>query len=204
MVATNTYQEFLDRCLNQFLNSTNLQLLFEDIYDQVQDSQDLVDYLLTNLNVDTAEGVWLDRLGVLVGLPRPYADQDKDYIFTAKLTGEVDDPEKGCYDSATGKGGYIQTYVGINVVADTSTQVSDAEYRKQIKAKAVANHVSGIPSDFYDFLKDGFDVESDIDDSTVGLIEITIYDFLSQKERRFVEENGPRSAGTRVEIINWP
>lgn len=204
-MATNTYTEFTDRALSQFKGSTNLLLLFEAIYDQVQDSQDMVDYLLDGgLSVDTAEGVWLDVLGTIVGLPRPYADQDKDTIFTVKLTGEVDDPDLGCYDSVAGTGGYTQTYSGINDVSDSSTQVSDSEYRKQIKAKAIANHVSGIPSDFYTFLKNGFDVESDIDDSTVGLIEITVYDFLSQKERRFVEDKGPRSAGTRVEIINWP
>jgi hypothetical protein len=203
-MAVDVYQDFLDRALSQFEESTELLKLFEAIYDQVQDSQDLVDYLEANLNVDDAEGVWLDILGDLVGLPRPYADEARGAIFTAKLSGEVDDPALGCYDSATGSGGYIQTWSGINVVADSSTTVSDAEYRKQIKAKGIANHVSGIPSDFYNFLKTGFNVESDIDDSTVGLIEITIYDYLSQKERRFVEEKGPRQAGTQVEIINWP
>jgi len=201
---TDVFEILEGRILNQFSESTNLLALLEAIYTQLQDTQDMLEALRDDRYIDTAEGVWLDVLGDIVGLPRPYADEDPDYIFTAKLTGEPDDPNKGCYLAGPpATGGYIQTWAGINVVADPTTLVSDVEYRKQIKAKAVANHRDGIISDFFTFLKDGFDVDSTITEQ-IGLISVELEDYLSEKERRFAEEYGPRSAGVKVDFINWP
>lgn len=206
------YNTAVDRVLNQFKASTTFLTLLEDFFSKIEESQTLVEYLRDYLSLDTAEGVWLDVIGVILGLERPYKEQDPGTIFTAKGLGGVDDVYKGCIVEvyAPGKGtpdkigGYIQSYEGLTDIADPTARETDVNYRKLLRAKTFANNQIGTFADIYTYLKDGFDVRSEITAEETGLILVTLYDFLSQRERRHVEQYAPLLAGVAIEFLNWP
>lgn len=194
----------LARLLNQFSDRPNIQALLTDIFARVEDSNDILDDLLSSRDIDTATGVWLDILGDIVGVERPYKELSADYIFTFKENpADPDDPDKAFYDSGPPvTGGYYQSYEGLRDPA--GGLITDAEYRKLVKAKAIGNHVGGTIEDITRFILDGYSVSSHVTEDIPGEIEIELVSALSQGERRAVERNAPRAAGVNLSIINWP
>jgi hypothetical protein len=198
------YNTAVSRLLNQFGSSTNLLKVLESFFTKIEESQTLVEYLRDFLNLNTAEGVWLDVIGVILGLERPYKEQDPDTIFTTKGLGEPDIVTRGTKDSLTGVGGYLQSAEGITNISDPTARETDANYRKLLRAKTFANNQIGTFADIYTYLKDGFDVRSTMTSTQTGLVLITLYDFLSQRERNHVKQFAPLLAGIAIEFTNWP
>lgn len=185
------------RLLFQFKNSPNINALFESICERFQDTDDILQLLLTERSLDDATGYWLDLIGAIVGVPRNNIPAED--IFTFKADGEADDTTKGFF-SAPSDGGRIQSYQGLT----TSEPLDDASYRKQIRAKAIANFSSGTLIDIYKYIYDGFGIETSITDENTGeVVIILLSGYLSQQERYAIMESGPVSAGIRVEIPYW-
>jgi len=199
------YDTAKERVLVQFSSSSRFLLLLEAMYNRLEDTQALIEYLRDNLSVDTAEGVWLDILGDIVGVERPYLGINPANTFTFKWSGQVDDPSKGFYSAGPPEtGGYLETTEGALNPDDPTAKETDENYRKLIKAKAIATGEIGTFADIYTYLKDGFGVRSVLSSDTVGEIKIELLDFLSMGERAHIKQYGPRLAGVRIEFINWP
>jgi hypothetical protein len=201
----------IERLLSQFIQRdtsepTNVQKLFEDIYTGLDSVYNFVLELSAGRYLDTAEGVWLDYIGDLVGVTRKYKELDPEVTFTFKSSGEASTTSKGFYyPSGPTFGGYMQSADGLTEmqVGISTDKETDEEYRKKIKARAVANGASGTVQELYRHILDGFGVQCKIDSPTPGLILITVFDFLSKMDRKYIEKQGPLAAGVRAEIINW-
>lgn len=182
----------------------NLIKLIDIAMDRVDNLNDVYDYLESNLNLNDAEGVWLDLIGEIIGLPRPYREQPYGTIFAFKDDeDDVDDPYKGFLDS--GVGGYFQTTVGTGYLADPTETMDDDTYRLRLASKGLANHVSGTIPDIYTFLTSGFEQTDPAIVSTAGAVNITILeaDTMSQGDRNRLESIGPIAAGVGVNVDNW-
>jgi hypothetical protein len=193
----------LSRLLNQYSDATRIIDLLTDIFARIEDSNDILDDLLNLRDLDSATGVWLDVLGVIVGVERPYKELSSAFIFTFKSNpADPDDPDKAFYDPGGPTGGYYQSYEGLR---DPSGDLADdTEYRKLVKAKALANHVVGTIDDIALFIHGAFGVVSDVQDPISGEVEVELASALSQSERRAVEQLAPLLAGVNLTIINWP
>lgn len=73
-----------ERILQQFRSSTNIKALIKGLMDPVKSTQEDLLHLTQNLNLETAEGFFLDNIGNLVGVLREGRDDD-DYRDAIKL-----------------------------------------------------------------------------------------------------------------------
>jgi hypothetical protein len=210
-MGTTLRDAVIERLLTQFIQRdtstpTNVQKLFEDIYNGLDFVYDFVLELSNGRYIDTAEGVWLDYIGDIVGVKRSHVELDKNLAFTFKLSGEVDSPNKAFYDSAAPiYGGYLQSNEGLTEmsVGISNEKESDESYRRKIKARAIANGASGTVQELFRHILNGFGIQCKIESPTPGLILVTVYDFMSKMDRAYIMRQGPLAAGVSAEIINW-
>jgi len=197
----------LNVVLNQFSVSGNLLDLIRSFVNRIEEVDLLLGQLATLRWIDSAEGVWLDDVGEIVGIDRPFEEVNPDNIFTFKTVyTDPDDPNKG-FGSVPppDTGGYFQSVWGIF----TSTHVDDTEYRKWIKVKIDITYQTGTIPDMYTFVKNAFDAESVISDVTdpilgldTGLVTIELLDPLTPGQKRFLLKYVPRLAGVKVELVD--
>jgi hypothetical protein len=201
MTATS---QAIGRLLNQFSDSFDLQAFVEEIFARLEDTNSILDDLLNKRALDTATGVWLDILGVIVGVERPYKEVSASNIFTFKdNAGDPDDPDKAFYDPGGGpSGGYYQSHEGLR--DPSGDLITDTEYRKVVKAKAIGNHVIGNIEDITRFINEGFGPLSHVTEPDAGEIEVELVTALTQGERRMVERYAPKAGGVNITITNWP
>ncbi|MBF2754045.1 MAG: DUF2612 domain-containing protein [Gammaproteobacteria bacterium AqS3] len=97
------------------------------------------------MHIDTAEGIWLDRIGVRLGVARPSVEIDSDAdrfgFRDGNASNQPSDPDNVPFDSAPFKG----------ALGDRAlVPLNDTEYRAMIKARGVAVTSRG---DFASFQK---------------------------------------------------
>jgi hypothetical protein len=167
---------------------------------------DVFEYIRTKMQIDTAEGVWLDRIfGRIVGLERPPRWQAYGTMFAFKeAEGDIDDPYKG-FESG-GIGGYWQTLEGVQYIADNSQKMSDDDYRDRILGQGIANYSDALITDIWKYITTGFNQNDPTIDSEAGKVTITVEsgDVLSQGDRNLIIEKGPFAAGVEVAVLGWP
>lgn len=83
--------------------------------------QDAVDYLTDMIDIDKAEGVWLDYIGWLVGINRNYGDISKFFSVNAE---DINEEKYFWFDNQT---------------ISSESSLDDEFFRKQIKAKILFN-----------------------------------------------------------------
>ena len=69
-------EQYLNRLASQFKDSENLRGLLSAHLSDFEDISFSLDDLLSDRYLDTAQGVQLDGIGEIVGLPRPVAPVD--------------------------------------------------------------------------------------------------------------------------------
>lgn len=191
--------KMVSRLLNQFTVSTRLIDLLGAINARFDDSDDVLDYLLYYRFIDTASGVWLDVIGDIVGLTRPFTERDD--IFTFKTIGEADDTTLSYSAVAGSTGGVWSSLNG----TPTTTLVSDTIYRAILKARIFATFADPTIANIYLFIKAAFnDTESTVTVPTPGSIEVELATALTNSERRLLVQYAPVAAGFDISIINWP
>ncbi len=91
------------RILDQFKDRPKMLAMLEAIFDRVDNIEDVLIYLRDYRGLETAEGVWLDIIGDIVGIERPPLEQGYATIFAFKDTeDDLDDPHKGLTSSGGG------------------------------------------------------------------------------------------------------
>ena len=189
------------RLLNQFQVSARLKSLLDAINNRFDDSDDVLDYLLYYRFLDTASGVWLDTIGIILGLyPRPYVERE-DGIFTYTDLIEPNDPDLGYSDVALSTGGVWNSLKGL----PTDTLVDDATYRALLTAKIFSTYAEPTIPNVYLFIKLAFnDTESTITVPTPGTVEVELATAITNYERNLLVQLAPVAAGYDVIITNWP
>lgn len=190
------------RLLNQFHRSINIINLIKALVARLEDGDDILGDLATMRWISTAEGVWLDEAGEIIGIERFY-EADDDNIFTYKdAFPGVDDPALG-YSAlpAPGAGGRYMSENGLFL----PTKIDDDEYRKWIYVKAFVTGKAGKYNDIYNFIKLAFDdLESNVTLGGTRKIHVEIATALTQNERIQLVNFAPVSSAVSIDIINWP
>jgi hypothetical protein len=190
-------EQALSRILNQFIDGPNFVNLFTAILNRFEDSHAMLLELLVHRFIDTAEGVWLDYIGDIVGVPRPYEPILDANIFTFKSIGEADDPDKGFGTTSSPLiGGLFQTIDGIT----TDTLADDETYRVYIKAKAQVTFARGTVQDIWLMVDFIFPTLTDINVTSpnIGEVKVLTTPVLQAFERKVVEKYAPVAAGIKV------
>jgi hypothetical protein len=224
-----------ERLINQYRDSPKLKALFNVLIDKAQES--LVEAalpLLYRLDIDKMEGINLDYIGDIVGLPRPpsfTAEQEYlDTVFTYSpngspsggvnnliteggdtLTTEDEEPLVG---EQSGTGGAVvlsetQGYSsysnlstgGVYIASQTFIRMSDADYRRFLKAKILKNNSNGNVFDIEEFGKIVFSNPVEVDESTVGKVLVTLPYSLNAQALNTVVSTLPIAQGVELEIV---
>jgi hypothetical protein len=131
--------DMLDRLFPNFKDSPNIVLLMELLAEPLQDTADVMSYILAHGSIDTAEGELLDFIGEIIGVERPPLQEPVENLFT--LTDEDTDPDdhdnrRGFFSTDDSTGGYLVGIDGLRSVDNPSGKMSDEDYRALIKTKA--------------------------------------------------------------------
>lgn len=179
---------------------------WEDFLTVIAESfQEVVDVLVSLSSEtwkDTAAGVWLDRVGEIVGVLRPF-DEETDNIFTVTEVGdttpsalmgfgEVSDPAQG---------GYVWDLYGLS----KGVNANDPDYLDFIDAKIFATNADASIPGLARYMKNAFGLDVTVARPQVGQITITLpatgYDL---RQRRYMELMCPAIGGIDVLFIGWP
>lgn len=191
----------LERLLNQFEDAEDMIEMFRAIFNRIAEADALLEGLLLNRWLDTAEGVWLDIIGAIVGVPRPVGEVDPSIIFTYRAETDVNDPNKG-YGTLpqVNEVGLYNSIYGLS----TNEPASDDEYRQRIRAKVAVTGAGVAYPDIYRFIRNTFGVEPHLSSPYVGRVEVELEEWISNRNRLFLVESAPVSAAIEIEITNWP
>jgi hypothetical protein len=97
-LKTEEVSKNLSRLISQFADSTNVQSLIRIFSTQMDELNEIVEALRDNTNVNDAYDAWLDIVGRIVGLERPFRQQSYATCFAFKENEtDPDDMWKGFY-----------------------------------------------------------------------------------------------------------
>lgn len=154
-------KKMLEYSISQFRTIPEYEKICEAFTVGLGTIQDTVDYLSNMFDIDTAEGVWLDYIGWLVGEVRgEYIDTDKYFCVNA----EDVNVDKFFY------------FPNISANNNANSNLSDDLFRGQIKAKIAYNHSNGTREDLITIIK--YLVNADkviIEKKAPMLLDIGIY-----------------------------
>lgn len=128
----------------------------------LQDTKDILDYLIDHSSIETAEGVWLDLWGKLLGVPRQLRSWFPNEIFRFKAENEVDpgDTNNAFLSSSGLNGGRFEVSTG---GPRTPTQtMTDIEYRKLIFAKMASLQSGSSRYDLWNYILNAYGIKSKI------------------------------------------
>ena len=199
-VVVNYHEEYHETKPSLFRESENIDRVLQAIFDVCDYQQEDFIWLSQNLlNLDEAEGFHLDLIGGLVGQPRFLSDFNTEPYFgyegsyQSRTFGSATDPSVGGYWNSRS---YFNTA--------TARQLTDSEYRRLIKARAIYNQSNCTANDLLEVVN----LITDGENNTVqllrhGLLQITTDDttgILSYfVDRLYLEDNIlPVAAGVRV------
>jgi len=191
----------LDLIFAKYRHSPIILQVLEILSSPIQDTSDAIDYILSHLSIDTAEGEILDFLGELIGVARPPAQEDA--VFWLCEPWEVaDDPdnEHGLAPPSLDEGGYLTSNEGIASQVDPGTYISDAEYRKIIRAKAATFRNKATRDVVYNYLYQlGTRVKIHEEPRYVEF-EHSSYNDLNYWLRNYIKTRGMKPAGIEIQI----
>jgi hypothetical protein len=192
----------ISRLLNQFTDGPNWLALLTAFMARPEDTDIVLEGLLLERTIDTAEGVWLDQVGDIVGYPRPAEEVGDSGIFTLKAVGDADNSAQGLSSLGALDGGVLTSLVGL----PTGNTASDTVYRQYLYGKVRATYSGSGYADVFTFIDFVFGTGtcSAVTSDDVGVVKIELATSLSGAERRIVEQLAPRSAGVELYIANWP
>jgi len=141
----------VSRILNQLSASQKYIELLTSIVTRLEEVDSLLASLATLRWIDTAEGVWLDTVGAIIGIPRFYGEHLGPFFTYKDAYPGVDDPTLA-YSGLPGPptGGRYQSVYGVS----SDDLIDDDEYRRWIKAKAKATGTAGTLRDIWVFINE--------------------------------------------------
>ena len=155
-------KKLLEYSLSQFRNVPEYVAICDAIAKGMSTIQDGVDYLSNMIDIDKAEGVWLDYIGALVGEYRSeYIDTDKYFCVNAEDVNESK-----------------FFYFPNNSIDGSGTTLSDDLFRGQIKAKIAYNNSKGTREDNIQIFKNYTNaIKVVISKYAPMLLDVTLYPY---------------------------
>jgi hypothetical protein len=190
------------RLFHQWRSSPNIIALIEMFADPLQDTDNVVNYILGKLSIDLADGELLEFIGSWIGVQRPPAHEPR--IFTLCREGEVGDPDndhgfEDDSDPAVTTGGWLTTEKGL--AAKDGSNMSDADFRYLIKQKASSYRTKATLRNLFNYLIT-FGARSKIYDDTAHQIEFDLVTHadLDEWQKWYVVSKGFKPGGISVEF----
>lgn len=183
--------------------SPNILGLVELLSSPLQDTRDVLDWMLSQTSIDTAEGEILDFMGELIGVSRPPAQEnDANILWLCRWEDIADDPggTRSLAPEDLTTGGYLTKGNGILSKTDPGAYVTDTEYRALIRSKATTFRKKATRSVIYDYLL-RFGIRAKIIESArVVELEPNSYDQLNYWFRDYIQAKGFRPSGIQMKI----
>jgi hypothetical protein len=194
-----TTNRALNLLFSQFESSVNLIEWYKAYLNRAEEIDAILIDLATRRWLDTAEGVWLDDIGDIVGIPRFFVEEDPGNIFTFADSAGQTSTTQG-FGDGDGTGGVWQDMNG----TFTSVLIDDDTYRIWIKTKILITDMVGTPDDIYLFIKEAFDDTTSVVTTSdpAGKILVELDTPLTIAERAQLVRYAPRIAGFSIEITN--
>ena len=189
--------------LDQFQKGVSIPAFCVAISNRFEDTDAILKDLALRrwLEPGSAEGVWLDVIGRIVGLPRPGNEIPVSETFTYRLQTDPNDPAKGFSSLASpGTGGKYQTIAGVT----DGTLVDDDVYLQYLEAKILTSVGQTTVLDIFRYIKTAFGVTAKVIRPKAGFVNIELDDPILPYERRMLVRYAPVGAGIDIEILNWP
>lgn len=188
-----------DGILNSQSDGINWTAIVEWMADEFQDVIDAGLYLLAMTWLDTAEGVWLDRIGDLVGLKRPGNEELVRIFRTRATTDPVYDPDHGFANASGTIGGYLGGRWGIT----TDGLVDDDTYRDLLRCKIAATNADASVPGIARFVYNSFGLTCTVVANPRQVL-IELDGTFDLRQRRYIETYAPIVAGVDCRVINFP
>jgi hypothetical protein len=193
-----------ERNFSKYRYSPNILGLIELLSNPLQDTADVLNYILSHKSIDEAEGELLDFMGELIGVIRPPAQEpDGNLLWLCLPEDEADDLDGSMslapVDESTG--GYLCGEDGILSVSDPGSYMSDTDYRVLIRAKASSFRKIADRETLYTYLLN-FGVRCKIIESTrVAELEPHSYDALNYWVRDYIIKHGFNPSGIQIKFV---
>ena len=161
-----------ERLFNQFKKSPDILDLIDVVLEYIEETDGIIEDIALRRFKDTGEGVWLDIVGEIVGMPRPHDEVPDDEIFTYRSVTWPNNPSKG-YSSHPPPftGGKYQSIFGL----PTDVLVDDTTYLRYIDAKCLVTYAGPSIPEIWDFIFDLFDVRVQFEE-VIGEIVVILPD----------------------------
>ena len=192
----NRVDKAISRLLNEFSASQRVIDLLTSLVARLEEVDDLLASLATLRWIDTAEGVWLDTIGEIVGIPRFFGENTGPF-FTYKDAYPGTDDVTLAYSGLPGPptGGRYQSVLGL----DNDVPLSDVEYRKWIKAKAKTTGTAGTLRDIWVFINESLELTNHVvETGGTRLVQITTTAQLTPWKQGKIRQYAPINAGINV------
>lgn len=182
------------RLLDQYSASPKLKAFFQAILDfPAGDVREALETLYTRLSIDQSSGVQLDKIGEIVGQPRPPIDVIEG-VFAFK-DGD-NDPDKGFSGiRAKDVGGQFS---GLNPI----TIMADPEYRFFLKAIIFNNNAGRTLIDIERYSELLLGAPATIVNG-IGAIDIEIPVRLTRQQKRIIADTLNAAAGVRIRSLTF-
>lgn len=188
------------RILDQYKDAPKWVAFIQSVGKLFDDTDAIIEHLLFGRFMDTAVGFELDRIGTILGYPRPYIE-DTENIFTYRSYLDINVQSKGfgtVSDPAVG-GKYTSAY-GLT----SDIQLDDDAYRALLFIRSRVMSLGPSIPELYQWITEWFGVDVAITVPLVLNINIEITSgSLTAYQRRLIENFGPTLPGVAVLITNW-
>lgn len=192
-----------ERLFAKYRNSPNILGVMEILSDPTQDTRDVLDWLLSGLSIDTAEGELLDFLGELIGVDRPPA-QEENILWLCGDWETPGDPDNryGLATDALTEGGYLTRDDGLPSKSAPGTYMSDTDFRALIRSRGRTFRQKATRENVYEWLVE-LGVRAKILESDKFVeYEPSSYNDLNYWLRNYIETRGFRPAGIQIQVKN--
>jgi hypothetical protein len=189
-------QNSLSQLFEQFKDSPNIVELITVFSERFDLLQTAIDQLLTINDLDNVGGVWVDRLGEIIGLERLNVENTEN-IFTLRDDDDPEDLTKGLSDDSEDPmtGGYL-----ISDDGDwTEDRVPDQDYIDLLKLKIELKH--GLPTiNRLYYLLDRLGFTGTITEGPKSVL-VRLSESTTLTQKAIITKLLPRTLGIRTVII---
>lgn len=198
-----------DKLMYQYASSVRVKQLIRSMTAENCILQDVMDALRTRLDIDRSEGVQLDLIGEIVGVPRPLNIQiDPDEAFGFDEIAEGDPGFPSGYPPDFGWSGATRADRGGRFTGIDGLLVGrmvDVDYRTLIRARIFSNVAAGTVEDVLRFLE--FVLGTPTSTLTIHsnrTVTINLGRYASGNEIDIITALVPFAAGIGIAAINQP
>lgn len=189
------------RILEASSDGPNWQAFVTWMAEEFEEVLEAIVYLvLVGSNKDIAEGVWLDRIGRLVGVDRP-PNEELYRVFRVRGASDPQFDDLHGFGSATDPdvGGFISG--GWGVPADGVA--GDELFLDFIDAKIAATNADASIPGIARYIQNAFGYDCTVT-AEDRVVYVTINSTFDLQTRRYLEYFAPVVAGVTFRVTNWP